>query len=64
MDVRLGCKIAYEGSTFVNFSIFNGNFFLCISPETTFLVLMHCLHYREASFNYGDSRASNVGPFC
>ena len=65
MDVRLGCKIASEVSIFVNFSIFNHNFFfLCTSPAITFLVLMHGLHYRVASFYYGHSRAKDVGPLC
>ena len=35
-------------------------FFLCTSPVTTFLVLMHCLHCSVASFNYGDSRVRDV----
>ena len=39
-------------------------FFLCASPASTFLVLKHCLHYCVASFNYGDSRARDVGPTC
>ena len=33
---------------FANFSIFKKNI-LCASPTTTFLVLMHCLHYCVAS---------------
>ena len=62
MGVRVGCKIASEGIIFVNFSIFNHKifFFLCTSPVTTFLVLMHCLHCSVASFNYGDSRVRDV----
>ena len=36
-------------------------FFLCASPATTFLELTHCFHYRLTSFNYGDSRARDVG---
>ena len=62
MDVQLGSKIASEVSIFVNFSIFNHIFFLCTSPATTFSALTHCLLCRVASFNYGDSRARDVGP--
>ena len=61
MVVRLGCKIVSEVSTFVNFSILNHDFFLCTSAATTFLVLTHCLDYRVASFNYGDSRGRDIG---
>ena len=63
MNTRLGCKIASEVSIFVNFSILNHNYF-CTSPATTLLVLTHCLHYRVASFNYGDSWAMDVRPIC
>ena len=64
MDVRLGCKFASNVSIFVHFSISNLFFSLCDSRVTTFLVLTHCLHYCLASFNYGDSRARDLGPTC
>ena len=36
--------------------------FLCASSATTLLMLTHCLPYCVSSFNYGDSRARDVGP--
>ena len=66
MDARLSCKMASEVIIFVNFSIFiyYYYYFEGTSPVSTFLVLMHCSHYRVASFNYGDSRERDVGPIC
>ena len=62
VDVRLGSKYTSEVNIFAYFSISIS--FSCASPPTTLLVLTHCLHYCTVSFNYGGSRARDVGPTC
>ena len=44
--------------------IFQSQIFVCASPVTTMLVLINCLNYCVASFNFGDSGARDVGPAC
>ena len=46
----------------------NGNRYLTLNSHLIFKLFkqdsINCLHYRVASFNYGDSRARDAGPIC